>query len=178
MMRLNVHLDKASPKWKGAFPRLKDKVEYAAAFAFLKAKKPTAFSRRNFEINILLADDKTVKTLNNDYRGKNKPTNVLSFPQINLQKFKRTSLDSFPTGINIPLGDVVLGLEIIKKEARDQAKSLEQHVIHLIVHGVLHLLGYDHMRLKDAKAMEKLECDILRQLGYPDPYHENKLKHG
>ncbi|MDE2336587.1 MAG: rRNA maturation RNase YbeY, partial [Alphaproteobacteria bacterium] len=66
-------------------------------------------------------------------------------------------------------------------ECHEQDKSLENHVIHLIVHGTLHLLGYDHMRIREAEAMEKLECDILASLGYPDPYHEKsrlkKIKH-
>ena len=172
MIRLKIHLDIASDKWKKAFPQMASKIEQAAACAFLHAKKPAAFNRRAFEISIILTDDSNVKTLNKNYRGKNKPTNVLSFPQINLQKFRRTALDIFPAKSEVPLGDIVLAFQTIKRESREQDKALESHIIHLVVHGTLHLLGYDHERLKDAKAMEKLECDILGALGYPDPYHE------
>ena len=180
MIKLKVHLDKASDKWTRSFPLMHKKIEQAVACAFMNAKKPSAFKRRSFEISIILTDDTNVKTLNKNYRGKNKPTNVLSFPQINLQKFRRTALDVFPRKSGIPLGDIVLGYQTIRRECLAQDKSLENHVIHLIVHGTLHLLGYDHMRLREAHTMEKLECDILTSLGYPDPYHESpgkKIKH-
>jgi probable rRNA maturation factor len=170
MTNLTITLDKASGKWNRAFPLMQGKIEQTAACAFMRAKKPAAFKRRAFEINIILTDDSNVKTLNKNYRGKNKPTNVLSFPQINLQKFRRTELDMFPRQQAIPLGDIVLAFQTIRAECLAQDKSLENHVIHLVVHGTLHLLGYDHMRAGEAKAMEKLECDILAILGYPDPY--------
>lgn len=175
-IKLSVNVVKMSSRWQGAFPNMRKKIEQAAAAAFLNAKKPAAFARRHFEITLVLADDATVKGLNNDYRGKNKPTNVLSFPQLNMGKFRRGALDIFPAKAQVPLGDVVMGFQIIQRESRTQKKTLEEHVIHLTVHGVLHLLGYDHMRLKDAKTMEKLECDILESLGYPDPYHETDIK--
>lgn len=175
-MTLHIHIDKASAKWKRAFPLMQRKIEAAAAAAFKAAKKPAAFQRRSFEINIILTDDANVKTLNRNYRGKDKPTNVLSFPQINLQKFQRSALAVFPARSAVPLGDVVLAFQTIQRECREQKKTLENHIIHLIVHGTLHLLGYDHMKPRDAKAMEKLECDILDALGYPDPYHETLVK--
>ena len=181
MIKLNINLDKASTKWNRAFPLMQSKIEQAAASAFMHAKKPAAFKRRIFEINIMLTDDSNVKKLNNNYRGKNKPTNVLSFPQINLNNFRRTELDVFPVKESIPLGDIVLAFQTIRGECLKQDKTLESHTIHLIVHGTLHLLGYDHMRAGEAKAMEKLECDILTVLGYPDPYNEKshikKIKH-
>ncbi len=181
MTKLSIHLDKASGKWNRAFPSMQGKIEQAAACAFMNAKKPSAFKRRAFEVNIILTDDINVKTLNRQYRGKNKPTNVLSFPQINLQNFRRTELDMFPRNDAIPLGDIVLAFQTIRAECLQQDKTLENHVIHLIVHGTLHLLGYDHMRVGEAKAMENLECDILASLGYPDPYdeksHIKKIKH-
>lgn len=163
MINLSINIDVAAAGWKNAFPKMKRKMEEAAAFAFLRAKKPKSFDGKTLEINILLTTDSAMKKLNHDYRGKNKPTNVLSFPQ-NLPA---------QTGL---LGDVALALQTIKKECKEQQKTLENHAIHLVVHGILHLLGYDHMRLKDAKTMENLECDILEGLGYPDPYHEPVAK--
>lgn len=176
MIKLKIHLDIASAKWKKSFPHMQAKIEQAAACAFLAAKKPLAFRSRAFEISIILTDDANMKLLNKTYRGQNKPTNVLSFPQINLQNFRRAALDIFPMKSHIPLGDILLGFQTVQRESRAQDKSLENHAIHLVVHGTLHLLGYDHMRSKDAKTMEKMECDILASLGYPDPYHETHLK--
>ncbi|MDE2337026.1 MAG: rRNA maturation RNase YbeY [Alphaproteobacteria bacterium] len=181
MTRITVNIDKASDKWNRAFPLMASKIAAAVTEAFLQAKKPAAFGRRAFEVNVVLTDDSNVKTLNKNYRGKNRPTNVLSFPQFNLQKFRRAALDIFPAKSGVPLGDIVLAFQTIRAECHEQEKSLENHVTHLIVHGTLHLLGYDHMRTREAEAMEKLECDILASLGYPDPYHEKsrlkKIKH-
>lgn len=174
MISLTIHLDVAFPKWKRAFAKLEEKLERAAGAAFVDAKKPPVFTQRNFEMTIVLSDDKKVKTLNHDYRGIDKPTNVLSFPQFDLNKIRGTTFALFPSPNPIPLGDVVLAWQTIERECREQSKTLENHVVHLVVHGTLHLLGYDHMNDKDAKAMEKLECDILESLGYPDPYHDSQ----
>lgn len=176
MIELKVHIDTTSARWKKAFPHMKSKIEQAAACAFLAAKKPAGFKGRTFSISILLTDDANMKTLNRNYRGKDKPTNVLSFPQINLHKLPRNALDVFPKRSEVLLGDVVLAFQTIRRESTEQGKTLESHVIHMIVHGTLHLLGYDHERLKDAKNMEKCECDILESLGYPDPYHASSSK--
>lgn len=172
---VTVHIDTVSPKWKRAFYAMQSRITCAAAAAFEGAKKPAAFARRRFEISITLTDDAEVKALNRDFRRIDKPTNVLSFPQIDLETFKKSSLDVFPKNMDIPLGDVVLGYQTILRETREQKKTIENHTVHLVVHGVLHLLGYDHIRPKDAKIMEKLECDILRAIGYPDPYKDMDL---
>ncbi len=178
MIGLSINIDASASAWKSAFPRLRQKIEQAAALAFTRAKKPLAFKGRHFEVNILLTTDAAVKSLNHDYRGKNKPTNVLSFPQFDMHSFRKSHLESFPQKMTLPLGDVVLAHQTIRRECREQSKDIESHTIHLVIHGTLHLLGYDHMRLKDAKIMERLECDILATLGYSDPYHETKAKNG
>ncbi|MDY0009915.1 MAG: rRNA maturation RNase YbeY [Bdellovibrionales bacterium] len=170
-----VQMETASGKWTRAFYAMNSRIERAAIAAFEGAKKPAALARRQFEISVTLTDDADVRGLNRDFRGIDKPTNVLSFPQIDLENFKKSSLDVFPADMPIPLGDVVLGYQTIMRETREQKKTIENHTVHLIVHGVLHLLGYDHMRPKDAKVMEKLECDILHSLGYPDPYQDMDL---
>ncbi|MCK5554824.1 MAG: rRNA maturation RNase YbeY [Alphaproteobacteria bacterium] len=180
MIKPIIHLDMTSAKWKKAFPSMQEKIEQVATCAFLNAKKPAAFKSRFFEINILLTDDSYIKTLNKNYRNKNKATNVLSFPQIDLKKFQHDSLDIFPPNERIPLGDIALAFQTVNRECLEQDKSLENHILHLIVHGTLHLLGYDHQHLKESTAMEKLECDILSSLGYPDPYQETttrKIEH-
>ena len=102
---------------------------------------------------ILLTDDKKLRALNHDFRGKDKPTNVLSFP-----------------GGNGYAGDIAIAYGVTRKEAEEARKSFADHTTHLVVHGVLHLAGYDHERPKDAKVMEPLEVKILKRLGIADPY--------
>ena len=111
-----------------------------------RGKKPGALC-------IVLADDRLQRRLNRDFRGADKSTNVLSF-----------------TGAPEGLGDVVLALETVAREAREQGKSLADHVAHLVVHGVLHLMGYDHETGREAVRMERLEARILDRLGIADPY--------
>lgn len=168
MMTFTVNLDQTCTRWKKAFPRMKRKIEEAAAIAFLMAKKPRGLKKGALEVNILLANDTTIKKLNRDFRGMDKATNVLSFPAAPLPKKMKTE--------SVLLGDIILASGTVRREVKAENKTLESHTIHLVVHGLLHLLGYDHMKAKDAKVMEKLECDILAVLGYPDPYHESDRK--
>ena len=103
--------------------------------------------------SILLADNKKLRALNRDFRGKDKATNVLSFPSQGDYR-----------------GDIAIAYGVTKKEAKTTGKTFADHATHLVVHGVLHLAGYDHERPKDAKAMEPLEVKILKRLGIADPY--------
>jgi probable rRNA maturation factor len=116
------------------------------------------------EIAVMLTDDSGIRTLNSNWRGIDKPTNVLSFPALQ------------PTGAGAPsdaprmLGDIAIAYETTRKEADDEQKPFDHHLSHLAVHGFLHLIGYDHEKDADAEAMESLEQEILAQLGIPDPY--------
>jgi probable rRNA maturation factor len=116
------------------------------------------------ELAVMLTDDAGVRTLNNNWRGIDKPTNVLSFPALQ------------PTGGGGPddaprmLGDIAIAYETMRREADDEQKPFDHHLSHLAVHGFLHLIGYDHEKDDDAEAMESLESEILAQLGIPDPY--------
>lgn len=116
------------------------------------------FEGLNGEIDILLCNDAKMRELNNIWRKIDKPTNVLSFPQIG--------------NPNI-IGSIALGFETIETEAEVQAKTFENHVAHLLVHGVLHLLGYDHIIDQEADEMEALEIEILSQIGIKDPYQDD-----
>jgi probable rRNA maturation factor len=113
------------------------------------------------EVCVALSSDAQVAELNGNYRGKPTPTNVLSFPAVPL-----LPVDGEPRF----LGDIVLALETMRREAAEQKLPLEHHMQHLAVHGILHLLGYDHETDDEARAMESLEVRILKRLGIPDPY--------
>jgi len=111
------------------------------------------------ELAVRLVPPGEIRRLNRDYRGKDTPTNVLSFP-VPVQNDVRPR----------PLGDVVICPAVLRKEAREQGKTLRAHWAHLTVHGVLHLVGYDHEDDDDARRMERREIAVLRRLGFPNPY--------
>jgi probable rRNA maturation factor len=142
-----VRVDAA--RWRRAVPGVQQVAERAARAAVAMAKK-----RQAGEIAVVLSDDATVRKLNRDYRGKDKPTNVLSFPNDG-------GID--PDGGMAPLGDVVLALETVAAEAKAQGKRPGDHV-------VLHLFGHDHLKDAEARRMEALETKILAGLGIADPY--------
>ena len=111
------------------------------------------------QLTIRITDEAEIRELNATYRGKDKPTNVLSFP------FEA------PAGITVPLvGDLVICAPVVEREAREQGKDPEAHWAHMVIHGMLHLQGYDHIHDDDAEVMEGLEIRLMRQLGYNNPY--------
>lgn len=119
--------------------------------------------RDEAELTVRLVESDESQQLNNDYRGKNKSTNVLSFPFQN------------PPGITLPLlGDLVICKQVVEKEAIEQNKSLDAHWAHMLIHGTLHLLGYDHIIEKEAVEMESLETKLVIELGFPAPYNEQE----
>ena len=118
-----------------------------------------------WEISVLLTDDDAVQVLNRDWRGKNKPTNVLSFPA-NDEDLPPEILGGAP----VMLGDIAMAFETVVKEADELNKPLSDHFCHLVVHGMLHLLGYDHISDEEADEMEPLEIEILEGLGISSPY--------
>ncbi|MFO1060161.1 MAG: rRNA maturation RNase YbeY [Dongiaceae bacterium] len=134
-----------------------------AARAAFAAAAPAALRGRPVELCVALADDAAVRVLNRDYRGIDKPTNVLSFGG----SWDAAAVRAAPA---VMLGDVVLACETVAAEADLQGKTLADHVTHLTVHGVLHLLGYDHEEAAEAEMMESLETSLLAGLGVADPY--------
>ncbi|MBN7771171.1 rRNA maturation RNase YbeY [Marinobacter daepoensis] len=117
------------------------------------------------EVTIRIVDNKESRELNHQYRGKDKPTNVLSFP------FEA------PAGITVPLaGDLVICAPVVEQEAREQQKAPDAHWAHMVVHGMLHLQGYDHIEDKDAEVMEALEIRLLSQLGFANPYEAEETE--
>ena len=116
------------------------------------------------ELAVMLTDDAGIQTLNNNWRGIDKPTNVLSFPA--LQPSGAGGGEDAPR----MLGDIAIAYQTMRKEADEEQKPFDHHLSHLAVHGFLHLIGYDHEKDDDAEAMETLETEILAQLGIPNPY--------
>ena len=120
-----------------------------------------AASTRPIELAIVLSDDSAIRALNRNWRGKNAPTNVLSFPAATPGKAR----SAFPY-----VGDIVIAYQTTAREAVAEGKPFNHHLTHLAIHGLLHLLGYDHENDRDAQKMERLERKILKRLAIPDPY--------
>ena len=153
-----IVIDLAIPcaKWRRALPDIEKRARAAARAALAEAGKKLGPA----ELSLVLADDATVAALNEQWRQRSGPTNVLAFASDERVMLPAPQL----------LGDVVLAYETVTREAREQRKTLADHLLHLVIHGVLHLLGYDHEAERPARRMEALETRILATLGVPDPY--------
>ena len=149
-MTFAIDIQVLDPRWRKV-RGLSARLQRAAELALIRGK-----ARKSATLTILLAGDARLKDLNNRFRGRNKATNVLSFP-------------SDASG-GAYLGDIALAYGVTAQEARKGAKRIADHAMHLTVHGVLHLLGFDHQTERDAGKMEPLETRILGELGIADPY--------
>lgn len=159
---LTLSIQQDSEAWQG---KVEEILTLFSALA-LRAEKVLSLSKTSWHVDVLLSDNESVQVLNHQYREKDKPTNVLSFPQTE----GLDDLKHFPEGGL--LGDIVLCWGVIEKEALSQRKKVLHHVAHLFVHGLLHLLGFNHEEKKDAVHMESLEVFILKAVGISDPYQE------
>jgi len=117
------------------------------------------------DLTVRIVSPEEIQMLNATYRGKDRPTNVLSFPFDIPQEVAEAMEDAY-------LGDLAICAAVVEAEAREQNKLLEAHWAHMVVHGTLHLLGYDHMEAEQAQVMERLEIEILAELGFANPYEE------
>lgn len=152
--------------WPKLFPGARRLVRNAARRAVARGMADRGWPPAGrVEVAVVLADDVELARLNRRFRGKRGPTNVLSFPA--------AAPDApVPPGAPLVLGDLVLALETVRREAAAQQKPGADHLAHLVVHGILHLIGYDHHSETDAQRMESLEKSILAELGVPDPYRD------
>lgn len=152
------------------WPAQLDWQDLAAQTSDTLAHVATELANQRLSASLLFTDDEQIQTLNRDWRGKDKPTNVLSFPMLERGELLDLAADGPPE----LLGDIALALETCTREAADKGISLEHHTAHLIVHGLLHLAGYDHeTSTEDARVMENLEINALAQMGIADPYGDH-----
>ena len=164
-MMLEIALE-ADEEWdsRGSWDEL---VRSAAEAAIAESAFPQlATSERTVELSVRLAGDQEVRELNGKWRGHDKATNVLSFPLVDAAELQDTNV----SGRELLLGDIVLAHGVCESEADEKGVSIEQHAAHLVVHGTLHLLGYDHQHDDDAAEMEAREVRALARLGIADPY--------
>jgi len=157
-MELYVDLQLASENQQ-ALPDLAPLEKWISATILAASDK----IRDDAELTVRIVDSEESQQLNHQYRGKDKPTNVLSFPFQN------------PPGITLPLlGDLVICKQVVEKEAAEQQKTLVSHWAHMLIHGTLHLLGYDHIDDDEAEEMESIETKLMIELGFGDPYLSEK----
>ena len=157
----------AEPLWSGHdWPALAARAARAAIDRTLHGELLT--SAATVEISVRLTTDDEVQTLNRQYRRKDKPTNVLSFPMVQPDLLETVTQNSDDG--EVLLGDIVLAHGVCAREAAERGIDLQTHATHLIVHGTLHLLGYDHIDDGEAEAMEAIEIETLAALGIADPY--------
>ena len=162
---MDLSLDTAAP-----WPPATDWAALADRCARASAKVAPELANLRISVDLLLTDDAEVRALNREWRGKDQPTNVLSFPMLERAELLALGLD----GPEEMLGDIALALETCTREAAEKDIPLEHHVAHLIVHGLLHLAGYDHATSpEDARVMERLEINALATMGIADPYGDH-----
>jgi probable rRNA maturation factor len=161
-MKLDIQISVEDEGWpdEPALAAMADKVLETAA-DFLAKEEEQPFPKMPVEVSLVFTNDAEIKEINAEWRDQDKPTNVLSFPAFPLE----------PGGMPGPmLGDIVVARETVEREAVDLDKSFSDHLTHLLVHGFLHLFGYDHIEKDEAEEMEALETRILAVLGLSDPY--------
>lgn len=156
---LDITIIPETDRWQAALPNYIPIIENVVEITLLEVGHPL----NNTELSVVLADDEFLQRFNAQYRGKDHPTNVLSFPADKSVEFA-DNIDN--------LGDILISLSTLEWEATEQGKSLESHFKHMLIHGVLHLLGYDHQADDEAEKMENLEITILQSLGIENPYEQ------
>ena len=166
---MSIEISVEEPAWESiAFEQIAER-------ALKAALSEAGLQQASCELSVLACSDAAIAELNAEFRGKPAATNVLSWPSVDLSSEVEGGLPMPPkadlTG-EISLGDIAIAYETCAREAREAGKPLDAHVSHLIIHGFLHLLGFDHIRDGDAMRMEALEVKILGTMGFDDPYRE------
>ena len=158
--------------WEKALPEYQELSSHVVSLAvnFINKHEPLDFFgfSKALLFNLCLSNDQEIHALNKEFRGYDKPTNVLSFANIDDPDFEK----SLTIGDEVEMGDIIIALETLQREAQEKKISLYNHFCHLLTHGVLHLLGYDHIEDDEAEHMEAFEIEILNLLNISNPYQE------
>lgn len=163
---MNIDISIEYDEWKTQLPDA-ELLIHRVCKAIFSEEMMASLQHKEVDLSVVLADDAIVQELNKTYRHKDKTTNVLSFPATEMQEGDLAEDCKIP---ELALGDVILSLDTLTIEANAQKKTLRDHFYHLLVHGILHLLGYDHISEKEANRMESKEIEILHILGVNNPY--------
>jgi len=170
MTEIILNIVEDEPRWAENIADIGAVVEEVkeAAFTYVKAKEnlPILQAEKPLKVNLCLSNDAKVQELNRDFRGLDKPTNVLSFANLDYADFAEQNSPF----AEIELGDIIIAYETMAKEAEEENITLYAHFCHLLAHGFLHILGYDHIADDEAEYMENLEKAILQKLDIADPY--------
>ena len=168
---VNIDIEVKSKKWL-EIENIEKFIESQVIKILVKSPLVEFLNKKiNFDLSISLCSNLQIRKINREFRGKDKPTDVLSFGNLDEKIIQQSGLNK-AIGVNkyIFLGDIILSYEYILKEANDNEKDFKNHLTHLLLHGILHLLGHDHEEEKMAKIMENLEIKILQELNINNPY--------
>jgi len=170
MNKFDVFVEIEDKRWLKSIDDLEKVVEACKTAVLDVVKKDVVFLRKkkNFSVNLNLSNDETIRSLNKQFRNTDKPTNVLSFANVDDELFD----EMLESQTDIELGDVIIAYETMREQAQDIGISFYAHFCHLWVHGLLHILGYDHIDETERAQMEAKEIDILHTLHIENPYQE------
>ncbi len=170
MMKTTLNLNLGDNNWNDGLP---DAAALSAKiFQTVIERLDPKFlqNKKDISLNLELSNDNAIQTLNRQFRHLDKPTNVLSFANIDDDDFFNT----LPEMSEVELGDIIIAYETISAQSKDQEIDFRAHYIHILVHGILHLLGYDHQEEEEQKEMEALETMLLAEMGIADPYAQDE----
>ena len=167
-MNFSIYSDVEDIRFEKALPNISTLIEEVKTevVACIKTKVPFLSLPKNFSVNLCLSDDPTIQALNKQFRQKDAPTNVLSFALVDDPSFASVLEEES----EVELGDIIISYETTFAQAQEQDISFEAHFCHLLCHGLLHILGYDHIKEEEAQKMESLETEILAKLNIENPY--------
>ena len=165
-MNIIVEIAKELDEWDN-YPEI-DELLFSEIASMVLSRYSNFSIVKEFELSILLAGNKQMQSLNGKFRKKDKATNVLSFPDVEIDW--RKIVEFTPDNDYMYLGDIAFGYEVIALEAKNKLISFQDHFKHLVIHAILHLIGYDHIKDDDAEAMESIEIEILESISIKSPY--------
>ncbi len=170
MIKTQLNIDIADDNWLKELPEV-EKLSAEVFDKVISTLQPDWLNnKKNVIINLSLNNDEEIRQLNAEFRQLDKPTNVLSFANIDDEEFEAYLVRND----EIELGDIIIALETMINQSKDQELSLHDHYCHILIHGILHLLGYDHMEAEEAKEMESEEIILLKLFNIDNPYEESE----